>query len=115
MYPGSAERTRIQKSSPTSSLPNPPIKKGEADDREDAQNWKDAQDTQDAQDAQGAQDAQSGNTKDQSSINDDLELSDDEMDKDSGSSNSSNEAGCVLFGSSARFFIRFPVTLVLIL
>ena len=47
-------------------------------------------------------DAQNVNTKDQSSVNDDLELSDDEMDRDSGSSNSSNEAGCVLFVSNGN-------------
>ena len=89
MFPGSAEKTRTQKSSPTSSLPNQHSKESEADDKEEEKKTDDAPNV---------------NTKDQSSVNDDLELSDDEMDKDSGSSNSSNEAGCVLLGSTVWFF-----------
>merc|ERR1719270_2574299 len=72
--PGSADRARAQQSPSASSLPKPPIKKDEPDDKVEVDKMDDAE------------------AKDQSTVNDDLELSDDEMDKDSGSS-SSNEAG----------------------
>ena len=78
MLLGSADRARAQQSPPASSLPKPPIKKDEPDDKVEVDKMDDAE------------------AKDQSTVNDDLELSDDEMDKDSGSSSSSsNEAGCL--------------------